>query len=289
MKTANEPTDAASPAAESPTAIQILHSARLSGQANLVHGFSTRTGGVSRIYRTDTSGDLNLGFTPQDDADHVRENRRRFLRALHAPSMRRFALLRQEHTAVVHAVDDAECPAADFTAPGTLVGDGLMTDRAGVLLAIGTADCVPVLLFDPVRQVVAAFHAGWRVTAARIVERGIAGMGLRYGSQPSDLLAAVGPAIGPASYVVAEELRTRFATQFEYAADLFAQRQGTGGSQLHLDLWQANRRQLLAAGVPADHIDVLAADTAADTERFFSHRAEHGRTGRMLSVIGLTA
>lgn len=274
------------------SAIDLLHSPVLQGAQHLTHAFSTRTGGVSTIYGPSTGrSDLNLGYTPQDDAENVRENRRRFLAALHADAIKRFALLQQQHSAIVHVIDDSTALADDFTAPGMLQGDGVMTNRPGTLLAIGTADCMPVLLFDPVRRVVAAFHAGWRGTVARIVEQGVGTLQQQFGSNPEDLLAAIGPGIGPASYAVSAELRRVFEAQFHYAEKLFTQVQvqSTPSKQLYLDLPQANRQQLLDAGLRAEHIDVLEHDTAADTERFFSHRAEHGFTGRMLSVIGLTA
>lgn len=269
----------------------VFHSAEC-----LTHAFSTRTGGVSTVYRPSLSagqGDLNLGFTPQDDAEAVRENRRRFLSALSANGIDRFALLRQQHSAIIHVLNDPSALADDFTAPGVLQGDGVMTNRPGTLLAIGTADCMPVLVFDPVRRVVAAFHAGWRGTVARIVELGVGTMRQQFGSNPEDLLAAIGPGIGPASYAVSEELRHVFQSQFAYAEKLFTavpeQSSPTAGSQLYLDLPRANRQQLLDAGLRVENIDVLGQDTAANTAQFFSHRAERGFTGRMLSVIGLTA
>ena len=290
----------------------LLHSPVLQGAPAVTHAFSTRAGGVSRVYKPDLpdgQGDLNLGFTAHDDAANVRENRQRFLAALHTRA-NRFALLQQRHTPIVRVLDDAETLPSDFTAPAQIRGDACMTDRPGVLLCIGTADCVPVLLFDPRRRAVAAFHAGWRGTLARIVERGVGTMRRHFGSDPAHILAAIGPSIGPASYAVSEDLRHDFESQFAYAPALFrevydsdpvrekypllfltARAPGHSpiGPQLHLDLWEANRRQLLDAGVAAQNIHVAAEDTAADTGRFFSHRAENGFTGRMLSVIGLEA
>ena len=271
--------------------VQVVRSSQLSGVVGTVHGFSTRHGGTSRVYRPglpEGDGDLNLGYTAQDDAACVRKNRLRFLHALPGQGLRGFMLLKQTHTPNVRIVESVADAAEDFTAPATREGDGLMTDVPGVLLAVGAADCIPVLVADPVRRVVAAFHAGWRGTAARIVEHGIAAMTHRYGSSPSDLLAVVGPGIGPQSYVVSEELRTHFAAEFTYAADLFHEVSCAGeDAALHLDLWEANRRQLTDAGVAPGRIEVLALDTARDTDTFFSHRAEHGFTGRMLGVIGL--
>lgn len=289
-----------------------LHAPALQAAKNLVHGFSTRAGGVSRCYRPWLPaglGDLNLGFTAHDDPANVQANRARLLKALKATRFQRFALLSQRHTPIIrilHSLDDAT---ADFAQPGQMRGDAVITNVPGILLTIQTADCIPVLLFDPKQRAIAAFHAGWRGTLARIVERGIGTMQREYGSRPRDILAAIGPGIGPASYSVGEDLQHDFRSQFAYADDLFtdvydsdpirekypllfltARAPGHSpiGPQLHLDLPAANRRQLLAAGLKPAHITTLAEDTAADTGRYFSHRAEAGFTGRMMSVIGLT-
>ena len=283
----------------------------LSAIDGLIHGFSTRAGGVSRCYRPHLParlGDLNLGFTKHDDAEHVRGNRTRFLISIAAQQYSRFALLQQRHTPIVRVIRSSDDAASDFLQPATMRGDALLTDVPGVLLTVQTADCVPVLLLDPKRRAIGAFHAGWRGTLARIVERGANSMRLLYGSDPADLVAAIGPSIGPASYAVSEELRHDFLSQFAYGEELFrdvydsdpirekypllfltarAPGHSAIGPQLHLDLWEANRRQLLDAGVSAANITVVGEDTAADTGRFFSHRAEEGFTGRMMSAIGL--
>lgn len=284
----------------------------VSAVEGVVHGFSTRAGGVSRCYRPHLLaglGDLNLGFTKHDDAANVVENRRRFLASLSAENFRHFALLQQRHTPIVRVIRTAAEAATDFLQPATMRGDAVLTDVPGVLLTIQTADCVPVLLLDPKRRAIGAFHAGWRGTLARIVERGVGSMKLLYGTDPGDIVAAVGPSIGPASYAVSEEMRYEFLSQFTYGGELFhdvydsdpirekypllfltARAPGHSpiGPQLHLDLWEANRRQLLDAGLPATNITVVGEDTAADTGRFFSHRTEDGFTGRMMSAIGLS-
>ncbi len=284
----------------------------LAGCEGLTHGFSTRAGGVSRCYRPHLPqhmGDLNLGFTTHDEPEKVRENRRRFLQAIGAGQFQRYALLSQRHTPIVRLIERAEQATDDFLLPGTMRGDAAMTDVPGVLLTVQTADCVPVLLFDPRHRVLAAFHAGWRGTLARIVERGVGTMRRQYGTDPDDILAAIGPSIGPESYSVGEEVQHEFTSQFTYADALFrdvydsdpirekypllfltARAPGHSpiGPQLHLNLWEANRRQLLDAGLPEVNITVTGQDTTADTGQFFSHRAEDGFTGRMMSAIGLT-
>jgi YfiH family protein len=178
------------------------------------------------------------------------------------------------------------------TAEGKAVleGDGLMTDVPGVLLGVGTADCVPVLVVDVEKRVVAAFHAGWRGTVARIVEHGVARMGTEYGTRVQDLVGAVGPSIGACCYTVGDEVRAEVGGQFGYADSLF---HGKGG-ELRLNLWEANRRQLLDAGIGEARISVVGECTAcardaSGARRYFSHRGEKGVAGRMLNVVGVVA
>jgi YfiH family protein len=173
-----------------------------------------------------------------------------------------------------------------------LEGDGLITDLPGVLLGVGTADCVPVLVVDVERRVVAAFHAGWRGTVERIVQRGVAIMQEEYQSRATDLVAAVGPGIGPCCYTVGEEVRSKFEKQFEYAKELFIR--DDDNAETRLNLWEANRRQLLDAGIPEISINSLRECTACTRSqsgalRYFSHRMEHGNAGRMLNVVGVVS
>jgi purine-nucleoside/S-methyl-5'-thioadenosine phosphorylase / adenosine deaminase len=266
----------------------------------LVHGFSTRSGGVSTCYGTRS---LNLGYTQEDARERVQENRKRLLIAVGAATRNKpwpLIVNRQVHSDVIHVV---RTPPA-----GLLVGDGLTTNLPGVVLAVQTADCIPVLAVDTVNQVVGAFHAGWRGTVRRIVEKGIGAMRREFGSRPQDLYAAIGPGIQQCCYEVGDEVRQEFESQFSWAGELFqevktsdavrekypllfmnARAPGHGDDcvKLHLDLREANRRQLLAAGVPDRQITAVDECTACDTRRFFSHRAEKGRTGRMMAVIGI--
>ncbi len=260
----------------------------------LVHGFSTRAGGFTTIYMSDRkagdpAGELNLGFTPDDGRGTVQANRELLLSQL--TDVWGLVTVRQTHSAILHRVDES-----DVLSPGSpplLFGDGLMTDVPGVLLGILTADCVPVLVVDRRRRVVAAFHAGWRGTVQQIVETGILRMREEFGSVPEDLLAAVGPAIGACCYTVGEEVRQQFANYFPYAEDLFSYPTAGPGSHdgvgpaARLDLAEANRRQLMAAGLAESAITVIGACTSCHTERFFSHRAERGVTGRMMAVVGV--
>ena len=244
----------------------------------LWHGFSTRLGGVSTAYTpVGTPSELNLGFTADDERENVVRNRQLLAEAVTGDPATPLVTVKQVHSAVIVVAG-----AGDFSQP-VCEGDGLMTDQPGILLGVQTADCVPVLVADRKLKAVAAFHAGWRGTVKRIVENGIGRMGLEFGSNPEDLVAAIGPAIGPCCYLVGDDLRSEFEGQFAYAGELFQHTE----PGLHLDLFEANRRQLLAAGLAPESIRLAGGCTACQTHVFFSHRASRGRAGRMLSVIGI--
>jgi len=255
----------------------------------LRHGFSTRQGGVSQVYGGHS---LNLGWTKEDDPELVAENRRQFLSAVQGKPWPQTVTLKQVHSALICPIRAESGVLAGKLQTGNgravLEGDGMMTDLPGVMLGIQTADCVPVLVADVNRRVVAAFHAGWRGTVARIVEQGIEAMRREYGSKPDDLIAAIGPSIGGCCYAVGEEVRSGFESQFGYADELF---KNAADGEMHLDLWEANRRQLLDAGVQAERVTVLGECTACtisgEERKYFSHRAERGWAGRMMSVIGV--
>jgi YfiH family protein len=250
-------------------------------------GFSVRAGGETSVYGA--AGEQNLGWTAEDDLAVVAANRRSFVEALAGDAGFELVTVRQVHGAVVHPVELGCGPLSTPEGKAVLQGDGLVTSQAELMLGVQTADCVPVLIADTRTRAVGAFHAGWRGTVARIVEQGVATMAREFGSKPEDLIAAVGPSIGPCCFEVGEEVREEFERGFERAREIIAD--GVGG-KARVDLWEANRRQLLAAGVPAGAITVVGECTAcAQTEdgrrKFFSYRAEKGVTGRMLNVIGV--
>jgi YfiH family protein len=287
----------------------------------LRHGFSTRAGGVSPIYdqggrKRSLGGTLNLGWTKEDEAKNVAENRRRFLREIAGSEAAKLVTLRQFHSGLIRVVEagngalEGRLETRDGRA--VLRGDGVMTNVPGVMLGVQVADCVPVLVADVRRRAVAAFHAGWRGTLARIVERGIGTMRLLYGSRSEDLIAVVGPSIGACCYSVGEEVRFEFESQFAYAPKLFSEVYDSDpvrdkypllfltarapghsniGPQIHLDLWEANRRQLLDAGVKAKRITVVGECSACARVggrlKYFSHRGESGFAGRMMGVVGV--
>lgn len=282
------------------TPLTILRSDALINIPWLIHGFSTRIGGFSRVYGGDS---LNLGFTKQDRLRAVERNRVAFLSQLGAARKEKtwpIVTLRQIHSDVIHCVDRVP--------KQPLVGDGLITRLPGILLAVQTADCLPVILVDTKQKAVGVFHAGWRGTVKRIVEKAVGEMRRYFGSLPKHLKAAIGPGIHSCCYHVGAEVRQHFESQFAYAEHLFreskesdpvrekypllfltARAPGHGElpPKIFLDLVEANRRQLIAAGVLEKNISASPLCTACRPDLLFSYRAEKGVTGRMMGVAAI--
>jgi YfiH family protein len=278
----------------------ILRSEALARIPWLVHGFSTRVGGFSHAYG---GRSLNLGFTKQDSISAVERNRAAFLRQLGANNGKKpwpLVTLRQVHSDLIHSV--AELPMEP------LVGDGLITRMPGILLGIQTADCLPVILVDTEQKAVGVFHAGWRGTVKRIVEKGVGEMRRCFGTLPKNIKAAIGPGINACCYDVGAEVRLQFESQFAYAEDLFREAKESdpvrekypllfltarapGHSELptkiFLDLVEANRHQLMDVGIPPRNISASTQCTACNPDLLFSYRAEKGITGRMMGVAGV--
>jgi len=283
-----------------PGRLQILQATGLQRIPWLVHGFSTRSGGFTTSYGGRT---LNLGFTKDDLRERVERNRKKMLLAAGAATKGTpwpLVTLRQIHSDLVHVVRSRK--------PVRLAGDGLVTNLPRLALGIFTADCFPVLLVDARHKAVGAFHAGWRGTVKRIVEKGVGVMRLEFGSRAEDIHAVIGPGIQNCCFEVGEELREQFESQFAYADELFhtvqesdpvrekypmlflnqrAPGHGDPCIKLHLDLREANRRQLLAVGVPTANITAFADCTFCKPRKFFSHRAEKGKTGRQMALVGI--
>jgi len=289
----------ASPTAKAQPKLKLLEAPSLARIPWLTHGFSTRQGGHSRAYGRNT---LNLGFTSHDTKTAVLRNRQWLAASLGKRRKAAWELvtLRQVHSDLIHLITRVpEHP---------LSGDGLITSTPGVLLAVLTADCFPIIIVDPKRRAVGVFHAGWRGTVKRIAEKGVGEMRKHFGSNPAQLRAAIGPGIRNCCYQVGPELRNTFEGQFAYGSQLFRETKerneiherypllfltarAPGHSdlprQIFLDLAQANRRQLLDAGLLARNISDLGTCTSCNPELFFSHRAEKGKTGRMMAVVGV--
>ena len=249
----------------------------------LLAGFSTRIGGAMQASHgvEDAPGELNLGFTPEGQRGIVEENRLRFAEAVSGHRGTPLVTVKQVHSNRIWV----EAEVREGTVPEA---DGIVTNRPGILLGVLTADCVPVLIADPVKRVVGAFHAGWRGTMGRIVEVGVSTMSGRYGSNPGDLLAAIGIAIGPCCYVVGEDVHSRFESCFDYAGELFTPIANEDKQPAwSLDLAEANRRQLLTVGLAGSSITMLHGCTCCEQHRYYSHRGSGGRAGRMMAVVGI--
>ena len=239
------------------------------------NAFSTRGGGVSPF----PEGSLNLAGFDQDAAENIRENRRRFVSALGGEW--KLAACWQVHGTNVLVVRSAEDPRSESERC-----DALATNLTGLLLGVKTADCVPVVLGDARTGACAAAHAGWRGTLAEIVVRVLATMREEFGTDARDVRAAVGPAALGCCYEVGGEVVEAFREKFKDAGTLFTP---TRGGHALVDLHEANRRQLVAAGVPVERVHLLPLCTMCRTDLFFSYRNDrklYGRTGRLLSVIG---
>ena len=261
-------------------------------------GFSTRWGGVSEAYReaeSEIAGTQNLGYTAEDSVGAVAGNRRNLVGAVARGASMQLVTMSQTHGCLVRIAEGDPQSLATPEGRAVFSCDGLLTRQPGLLLGVLTADCVPVLLADTRTRAVAGFHAGWRGTLARIVERGIETMRSEFGSSTEDLVAAVGPAIGSCCFAVGDEVRTGFDQAFAYSPALFSTADGLDSQgRLHMNLAEANRRQLLDAGLRPSAIEMINECTACSRlhdgrRKYFSYRAERGLTGRMLSLIGAAA
>jgi polyphenol oxidase len=243
------------------------------------NAFSTRLGGVSPL----PAGALSLGNFRQDERENVIENRRRFLAALDAAD---WALVtaKQIHSADVRFVSGPEDARSE-----PREGDALTANTPRILLAIQTADCLPVLIADECSGAFSAAHAGWRGTLESIVARTVERMQQEHGSLPQDLHAAIGPGISAAVFEVGPETLALFKGRFDYAEDLISDARPNG--KAHLDLNLANVRQLIDCGVRRDRIYDSALCTWLRNDLFFSYRLERGSenpVGRLMGVIGRT-
>ena len=286
--------------------LRILETSPLKKLRWLIHGFSTRPGGVSTLPSRSPHSNhpraeklLNLGFTDWDSQAHVDENRLRLLAAVGARKMQ-LVTLRQIHSDIAHVIS---------APPQTILqGDALITATPGLLLGVQTADCIPILLADTRRRAVAAIHAGWRGTLERIAAKTVGRMQMEFSTRPQDLIAAIGPGISRCCYEVGPEVVKEFAAKFSDARGWFEGpfdqlASGEDPNPLPwltmmppghqpppprclLDLKGANSAILKEAGLAAKNIFATDFCTSCRTDLFFSYRREK-TTGRMLSVIGI--
>jgi YfiH family protein len=245
--------------------------ANLSVYPELLHAVLTRHGGVSQP----PWGTLNLGGSVGDDPTAVNANTERMCAALGvARSHLVTAFLTHSDTVAVVSEADWGVRFRDT--------DALVTASPGVYLALRFADCVPILMYDPVRRVVGMTHAGWRGTLALITQKTARTMMERFGCRPGDLVVGIGPSLGPCCAEMGDEVVAQTRAVFGAEADALLI---PGPRKLHLDLWAANRVQLEAIGVR--QIEVSDICTVCHVTDYFSHRAEQGKTGRFGAVIGI--
>ncbi|MGH2480853.1 MAG: peptidoglycan editing factor PgeF [Ktedonobacteraceae bacterium] len=286
---------------------------------SLVHGIFTREGGYSQAPYHSLNVSLSSGNERFEDAV-----RNRFL-ALQCLDLVEYpcATMGMIHSWRVLTLDGEPWPdwhddwphrayAMDMPGypQGTMLqwtfkprtqGDALITRQRGVALTLSTADCAPLLFFDPVTEAIGIAHAGWRGTARGIAAATVAAMSEQFGTRPADLLAGIGPSIGPCCYEVSDEVQHIFQGQHAFAelpteeryrqlvaqSAIFETVQLPEKESLRLNIWETNRKQLLLAGLTPEHIELPDVCTSCAKERFFSHRADQGLTGRFPAILAL--
>ncbi len=242
----------------------------LSFFGNVVHGISTRHGGVSPA----PYASLNLSRTVGDNAENVSCNIERLHVALGLD-------VRALVTASQAQADRVAIVGAEERGSRIVDVDALLTDEPGIPLMLRYADCVPILMYDPVHPAIGIAHAGWRGTVARVAAKAARAMFDRFATQPADLIACIGPSIGPCCYAVGQDVVDQVTASFLQPDDLLIRR----GDRTYFDLWRANERQLRELGI--NRIEVGEFCTAEHTDEFYSARGE-GTTGRFGAVIALT-
>lgn len=250
-------------------------------KAGFLNAFSTRWGGVSPL----PENALHLSYK-NDALENVRENRKRFLKAIHADSFR-VATTQQTHSDTIVTIDEPTLHSIHEEEQKEPIGDALISQLTNVLLGVKTADCLSLLIADPKTKTVAAVHAGWKSTLNRIVEKTIAKLIEVYAVDPSDCLAAMGPAACKDCYEVGSDVIEPFKKEFSYSDDLF-HAHAESKEKAYLDVRLANALQLVSSGISPLNIFGAEECNMHQNELFFSHRKEgaSSKAGRGLSVIG---
>ncbi len=258
----------------------IYHAPLLYQQPGLVHGFSSRKYGFSQAPYTG----LNLGLTSGDDVETVKKNRIAYAATL-GILPEQVVVGAQVHGTQIARVTAQDCGKGFLDAATALPDtDGLVTAERGIALMTLYADCVPVLFYDPQQQVIAACHCGWRGTVNRMAAKTAAVMMDAYGCKAEHIYAAIGPSISQAHYEVDEAVLAQFEAAFSFADTLIVPTDAHHGK---VDLWKANQLQLQEIGILQNHIEISGLCTYQHVEKFYSHRAEQGITGRNAALIML--
>ena len=247
----------------------------------IVHGFSTRLGGVSEgIYST-----MNLSFHRGDDMDAVMENHRRLAQAV-GYDYRRLVFSDQVHETVIRKITEEDAGKGITRESDITETDGLMTNVKDLPLITFYADCVPLFFVDPVHKAVGLSHSGWRGTVGKIGKATVEKMAEEFQTDPSELYAAIGPSICQDCYEVSEDVIEQFKEAFEekYWNELFYEKPD---GKYQLNLWEANRRIFLDAGIKEERISMPGICTCCNPLFLYSHRASHGKRGNLGAFISL--
>lgn len=245
------------------------------------HGFSTRIGGVSEgVYSS-----MNLSFARGDKEEAVRENFRRIAAALDV-KVENMVFSKQTHTTNVRVVTEEDRGKGTVKPLDYDQVDGLVTNIPGLCLATFYADCVPLFFVDPVQKAIGLSHSGWRGTVGKIGKITVETMRKEYGTDPADVLAAVGPSICQKCYEVSEDVIEQFRINYEqkYWEELFYKKEN---GKFHLNLWKANEIVFGEAGIKAEHIAVTNVCTCCNPDVLFSHRASHGKRGNLGAFMAI--
>jgi len=244
------------------------------------HGFSSRIGGVS----TGQCRSLNLSYKRDDSPANVRENFKRLCKALDIQP-EQMVLSDQVHKDRIMAVDGRHRGMGIIRQSEIHEVDGLVTNIPGIALVTYYADCVPLFFLDPAHKAIGLSHSGWRGTIAKIGQKTLKTMHSLYGTKADDCLVGIGPSIGPCCF----EVDSPVAEEFVHAWPEFQGKivKYCSNGKFTVDLWEANRIQLIELGVPESNITAASLCTACNTDMFFSHRKEKGKTGSMAAVLML--
>ena len=253
--------------------VEWLQFNHLSQFSSIKHFVSTRKGGVSQ----EPVAAMNLGFT-NDEAASVIENRKRFAAAL-GFSPEQFVFQEQIHSCTVKVVSIEDAGSGLYDNESRIPeSDAMVTNQKGLCLMAMAADCVPILLFDPMTETIAAIHAGWKGTVGRIAQNAVNVMMEQFGAKPSDILAGIGPSISKGNYEVGEELVERVKLSFKNYEPLIHWNLST--NKPHFDLWEANKQVLLDAGIANTNIEIAGLCSFIKGDLFYSYRRDAGITGR---------
>jgi len=250
-------------------------------EQDMLHGFSTRLGGVSKAHLAS----MNLSFSRGDERDNVLENHRRFAAAL-GYDEKKLVFSDQVHLTNIHKVTEKDCGKGIIRESDIKQIDGLVTNEPGIPIITFYADCVPLFFYDPVKKVIAMAHSGWRGTVKRIGAKMVSYMQKEYGCEPSDIVCAVAPSICQNCYEVSEDVAEQFLSVFgkSYGNELLYKKEN---GRYQLNLHKACEVTLLEAGILPEHLDITNLCTCCNPDFFFSHRASNGRRGNLAGVMML--